>query len=138
MKRINRRRHRSTMQMPEVNVIPLIDVSLMLLVVFMVTTPMLQHGIKVDLPRGHAQDMKDARQEAVVYIDKNEKFFFNETPVTLDSLIDILKKRAGREETVLVKADQSVSYGKVIEVVGRINKYGGGIKHVGLAINHVA
>jgi biopolymer transport protein TolR len=137
MKRNNRRRNRSAIVLPEVNVIPLIDVSLMLLVVFMVTTPMLQHGIKVELPRGHSQEIKDTRQDLVVYVDKNEHFYFNESPVTFDSLIEVLKKRSGSDETVFVKADQSVPYGKVIEVVDRI-KYVGGIKYVGLAINHVA
>ncbi len=139
MKQSSRRRSRGTTAMPEVNVIPLIDVSLMLLVVFMVTTPMLQHGIKVDLPQGKSQETKDVKQELVVYIDKQEKLFLNDAAMTQDSLLAALKKKSGgqSDKTVFVKADRSVNYGKVIEVVDQI-KCVGGIKYVALATNRMA
>lgn len=138
MKQSPRRRSRHT-TMPEVNVIPLIDVSLMLLVVFMVTTPMLQHGIKVDLPQGQSQEAKGTKQELVVYIDKNSKLFLGDAEMTQDTLINSLKKKTkgNIDQTVFVKADRAVNYGKVIEVVDHI-KCVGGIKYVALATHRVA
>jgi biopolymer transport protein TolR len=138
MKLSPRRRPRHT-TLPEVNVIPLIDVSLMLLVVFMVTTPMLQHGIKVDLPQGQSQETKDAKQELVVYINKQEKLFLNDTAMTQESLLNTLKTktRGQADKTVFVKADRAVNYGKVIELVDQL-KCVGGIKYVALATHRVA
>jgi biopolymer transport protein TolR len=144
MKLSPRRRPRHT-TLPEVNVIPLIDVSLMLLVVFMVTTPMLQHGIKVELPQGQSQETKDAKQDLVVYIEKaadsksKEKLYLNDTAMTQDALLSKLKsKTQGQtDKTVFVKADRAVNYGKVIEIVDQI-KCVGGIKYVALATHRVA
>ena len=138
MKQSPRRRPRHT-TMPEVNVIPLIDVSLMLLVVFMVTTPMLHHGIKVELPQGQSQEAKGTKQELVVYIDKNSKLFLDDVEMTHDSLLNALKKKSKGQvdKTVFVKADRAVHYGKVIEVVDQI-KCVGGIKYVALATHRMA
>jgi biopolymer transport protein TolR len=137
--RRNRRRLKQAIALPEINLMPLIDTALTLLVIFMVATPMMQQGIKVDLPQGKSQEIKDQKQELVVFVDKNEKLFLNEVATTFDKLIEDLKKQVTpqSEKTVFVKADKSVHYGKVIEVVDQI-KYVGGIKYVALATQRTA
>jgi biopolymer transport protein ExbD len=141
MRRENRlrKRRKGHIVSPEVNVIPLIDISLMLLVVFMVTTPMLQNNIKIDLPHGQAKEAKEQKQELVVYIDKHEKLFFNDELLNHDQLIDRMKKRVATssDKTVFVKADRGINYGKVIELVDQI-KCVGGVKYVALATTRAA
>ena len=131
--RRERRKPRSLL-LPEINLVPLIDTSLTLLVIFMVTAPMLQHGIKVDLPEGKMQEVKTAQQEYVVFIDKKEHIFVNDKQVTEETLIPALKKllRGSQKQTVFVKADRANNYGKVLKVVDQI-KYVGGIEYVALA-----
>ena len=120
--------------MPEINLTPLIDTALVLLVVFMVTAPMMKHGINVDLPEGQSKEINQTQQDLIAYLDKKEKLYLNDKEVTFDDLIEKLKKQAhqAKEKTVFVRADRGVNYGKVIEVVDRI-KYVGDIKYVALA-----
>ena len=113
---------------------PLIDTALTLLIIFMVTAPMIQNAIRVDLPRGKAKEDAGAQQELVVFLDKDNKLFFNGDQIATDVAIDKLKQLAGEsgDRTVFVKADQAASYGKVIELVDQI-KVVSGIKYVALA-----
>ena len=129
------RSNRRTISMPDINLTPLIDTALVLLVVFMVTAPIMKHGIKVDLPEGKVQEVQQPKQELVVYIDKEEKLYCNDKNVaTEQQLLDLLKQNVARapDRTVFVKADRSVNYGKVIELVDQI-KCVGDIKYVALA-----
>ena len=135
-KRFRARGHR---QSPDVNIIPLIDVSLMLLIVFMITTPALQNGIKVDLPEGRSQELKEQKQELVVYVNKKGDIFCNDVKIPCDQLVEAVKQNVGNDtgKTVFVKADKAVSYGQVIKIVDDI-KYVGGVKYVALATTRVA
>jgi len=126
--------------MPEINVMPLVDVALTLLIIFMVATPMMQNVIKVELPSSRINDevvQSHTQQDLTVYIDKNRKFFLNGKELTLDALIQSIKKISKKDtvEVVFVKADQSVPYGYVIDLVD-VLKIGGGIKYVALATKH--
>ena len=114
---------------------PLIDTALTLLIIFMVTAPMIQNAIRVDLPRGTAKEDKGLEQELVVFVDKEGQLFLNGQKTGDDELVSKLKEQVGEksnERTVFVKADQSASYGKVIELVDRI-KVVGGVRYVALA-----
>lgn len=122
---------------PEVNVIPLIDVSLMLLLVFMVTTPMLHHGIKVELPKGKAQETRSLEEDLVVHIDKSNNLFLSGQPITTVKLEQQLKTSVKKDQTIFVKADRGISYGTVIELVDRIKQIEG-IKYVALATERKA
>ncbi len=124
-------------QLPEVNVIPLIDVSLMLLLVFMVTTPMLHHGIKVELPKGKAQETRSLEEDLVVHIDKNNNLFFAGQPTTVTKLEQQLKTGVKPDKTIFVKADRGISYGSVMELVDHIKQIEG-IKYVALATERKA
>lgn len=128
------RHRRRELVSPEVNVIPLIDVSLMLLIVFMVTAPMLSHGIKVTLPEGNVDETKGHSQEVVVMVDKDGSLFCNGSAVTMEQLAPVIKKKLPLPErnTVFVKADRQASYGHVIKIVDHL-KAVEGVSYVALA-----
>lgn len=119
----------------ELNMTPLIDVALTLLVVFIVTAPMMNNAIRIDLPQGKMQEAATKSQEIVVYVAKDGKLFLNkEVASSSDNLIERLKKKVGpaRDKTVFVRADQGVRYGTVIELVDKIKSVGG-VHYVALA-----
>lgn len=130
-----RRLTRAPRTFPTLNLTPLIDVALTLLVIFMVTTPLVQHAIKVELPHGQMNEAQPTKpDECIVYINKEGHCFLNKERCQLDKLIVALEERTSRdaETVVFVHADEAVDYGTVIEVVDKI-KYVGGIKYVALA-----
>lgn len=133
VRRLKQRGH----SMQEINVMPLVDVALTLLIIFMVATPMMNNLIKVELPSSRIDDgmpQSHTQQDLTVYIDKNRKVYLNGKEYSLEALLKTLQKtvKKGSDEIVFVKADQSVSYGKVIDLVDTI-KVTGGIKYVALA-----
>ena len=134
MARMIRRRHRTSTSIPEITLTPLIDTALTLLIIFMVTTPMIQNSIKVQLPQGSAKEVKDAAQDIVVHVDKDQTIYLNGQKIAKDQLAGDLKKAVARsvQKVVFVKADERVSYGSVISLVDHI-KVVGGISHVALA-----
>jgi len=133
------RRARSRDGLVDIPLTPLIDTALTLLIIFMVTAPIIQNAIRVDLPRGKAKEDAGVEQELVVFLDKENQLFFNGEQMAVGDLIEKVKKIAGEngERTVFVKADQAASYGKVIELVDQI-KVVGGIKYVALATQKLA
>jgi|SRR3989339_904123 len=134
--RYNRfRRQRKPIVLPEVSLTPLIDTALTLLVIFMITAPMMNNVIKVELPSSQVDEMDTkVQQETIVYIDKQKKLYLNGLELGLQSIVKELQKlsKAKKVEIVFVKADQAVEYGKVIDLVDTI-KMAGGIKYVALA-----
>lgn len=111
--------------MAEINVVPYIDVMLVLLIIFMITAPMLTQGIKVDLPKAGAeplpQEMSE-QQPLILSVDPAGKFYLNigkdeESPIDDDTMMDRVSTVLRREPKtpVLVKADRNVPYGRVVE-----------------------
>jgi biopolymer transport protein TolR len=108
--------------MSEINVVPYIDVMLVLLIIFMITAPLLTQGINVDLPKASAQPLENQKDEPLVLsIDKEGRFFLNigdnpdqpiEDSVVLERVSAVLRRNA--ETPVLVKGDQDVPYGRVV------------------------
>ena len=120
-----------------ISLTPLIDVALTLLVIFIVATPMMHRSIKVDLPQGNVDEVKDAAkaQELVVHIDTKGTLYLNGDRKSKNELIQALQYRARskqKSEMVIVKADETIPYGTVIELVDMI-KHVGGISYVALA-----
>jgi biopolymer transport protein TolR len=109
--------------MAEINVVPYIDVMLVLLIIFMITAPLLTQGIKVDLPKAGAEPMPSEDQKPLILsVDKAGRFYLNigsdeETPIEENSVVDRVSAVLRREPKtpVLVKADQSVPYGRVVQ-----------------------
>ncbi len=134
-----RSRRRSSGEMLDISMTPLIDTALTLLIMFMIATPMIQNAIRVSLPKGRAKEDVGAQQELVVYVDKDKKLFFNGAELSDEKIVAQLKERVGTDQNklVYVKADQAVPYGTVLELVDRI-KVVGGISHVVLATQKYA
>jgi biopolymer transport protein TolR len=119
--------------MSDINVTPLVDVMLVLLIIFMVTAPMLHQGIEVALPRAEAKNLPlKAQDPLVLSINRFGAVFVRERAVPVAQLVDQVKAQmAGREDdTVFLKGDRDVPYGRVIEVLDRLHR--GGIVHVGM------
>jgi len=118
--------------MPEVSLTPLIDTALTLLIIFMVTAPELQRGIKVDLPKGNSKEAQ-GKQELVVTVTKTSKLFFNSFPIERKDLCASVKKDMGNREDlpVYIRADEGIAYGKVIEIVDELKQ--AGIRYVAMS-----
>jgi biopolymer transport protein TolR len=129
-------RNRGRKLMGEINVVPYIDVMLVLLVIFMVTAPLLSQGIKVDLPEAAAEPIEpDDLEPLVLSIDKDGLMYLTlgeqEAPQTEERILEIASAALRREpgRPVLVKADRSVPYGRVVE--GMVLLQQSGAKKVG-------
>ncbi|MBA3954209.1 biopolymer transporter ExbD [Candidatus Dependentiae bacterium] len=119
---------------PEISLTPLIDTALVLLVIFMVATPMMHNAVKVSLPKGHVQESPGATKEDVtVYIDKDEHVFINGTLTNPQQFVQALEQKlGGTQQRVFVNADETISYGALMKVVDAI-KYLAGVEDVVLA-----
>jgi len=113
----------------DINITPLVDVMLVLLVIFMVTTPMLVKGIKVNLPKTKSGVTKIEKKDIIISIDKEGRYYLDKVPIKLDALKDYLKAHKGR--TVIIKADSMVNYGTVVSLIDTVKSVG--ISRVGLA-----
>ncbi len=112
--------------MSEINVTPMVDVMLVLLVVFMITAPLLTVGVPVDLPKTKASVIVGEDEPLVVTLNAEGKLILQDTEVALDKLVARLTAIAEnrRETRVFVRGDRTIAYGKVMEVMGRINLAG--------------
>lgn len=137
MIKVAKKRRARKFVLPEVSLTPLIDTALTLLVIFMITAPMVQNGIKVDLPQGSSKEV-GAQQELVVTLNKEGKLFFNSYPIERSVLVDTIKKalRGRQSAPVYVRADEVVAYGKVIEVVDELKV--AGVKYVAMSTRGIS
>ena len=115
--------------MSEINVTPMVDVMLVLLIIFMVVTPMLQHGVPVDMAKvNNPTDMHDADKEdaLLVAVTRDDKVFFGTDPIKVDELTQKIKdKLANRtDKRVFLKADMRAKFGWVVEVVDNVRAAG--------------
>ena len=117
------RRHRP---MGEINVTPFVDVTLVLLIVFMVTAPLLTVGVEVDLPKTKAGAINADAAPLVVSIKSDGSLYLQETVVEPEALIPRLKaiSDANPDVRIFVRGDRAVSYGEVLSVMGRIQSAG--------------
>jgi len=116
----------------QINVTPLVDVMLVLLVIFMVTAPILQQGVAVDVPKVAAGPLTGEEEQLVVNVAKGGKLYLNDTELALADLATKLGAiaRARPDRQVYVRADQTVPYGEVMSVIGSIRD--AGLARVGL------
>ena len=125
---MNRRRRNQQDKRPmaEINVTPLVDVMLVLLIIFMVTAPMLQMGIDVNLPRVKAKSVDVAEEKLVLTINGAKDIFLNKNRIALADLGTKLEHifSARIEREVYLRADRNVPYGFVVEVMAEIRKAG--------------
>lgn len=114
---------RNRTALSEINVTPLVDVILVLLIIFMVTAPLLQQGIDVNLPKAKGKDLPQEERVNVV-IKRGGAIYMNDTPVSKDELIKKLAAISKLNPNVFLKADKDVPYGFVVEVMGEIKEAG--------------
>jgi len=112
--------------MSEINVVPLVDVVLVLLIIFMITAPMLQTGVDVDLPKTTTKPMPTEEERVVVSLTKEKKIFVDKYEVPPDQLKErmkaILERRVNRE--VFLRADQALPYGEVMALMATLREAG--------------
>lgn len=108
----------------EINVTPLVDVMLVLLIIFMVTAPMMQQGIDVNLPQEAAANLDPSRERLVLTLAKNERMYLNDRRIDLPELEQQLRQAAGTTREVFLRADKDVPYGTVVKMMAVIKQAG--------------
>lgn len=136
------KQRRSKGMMAEINVVPYIDVMLVLLVIFMITTPLLTQGVKVDLPKATANAIDSERKEPIIIsVNKEGQYFLNmaekpNQPMTSRALVNMvaayvkLAQEAHVTRQVMIRGDKDVGYGKVVSAMALLQQ--AGVENVGL------
>jgi biopolymer transport protein TolR len=107
----------------EINVTPFVDVMLVLLVIFMVTAPLLQQGVDVNLPKAKGKELPPEERISLV-IKKDRTIYMNDTPITIPQMRGKLEAISKLNPNIFLKADKDVPYGLVVEVMGEIKEAG--------------
>jgi biopolymer transport protein TolR len=114
--------------MSEINVTPLVDVMLVLLIIFMVSAPLLSVGVPIDLPQTQAKGMDQDREPLTISVNTEGQVFLQNTEIKLDELVPklqaVTQARGGLDERVYVRGDRKVDYGTVMKVMGRLSVAG--------------
>ena len=124
-----KRRHRRQPVMAEINVTPMVDVMLVLLIIFMVSAPLLTVGVPIDLPQTQASSLDQADKEPLaISVNTDGKVYLQNTEIKLDELVPklqaIAQARGGADERIYVRGDKTVNYGTVMKVMGRLSSAG--------------
>jgi biopolymer transport protein TolR len=125
----------SAQPMSDINMTPLIDVMLVLLVIFIITAPLMVSAVKVDLPQTEGAQAADAPQFVSLALDKSGQAYLADQPLALPALALALKKTATQNPLteVQLRADASVPYGRVVEVMGLA--HAAGLSRIGFVAN---
>ena len=125
---VGKRRHTRKPVMAEINVTPMVDVMLVMLIIFMVSAPLLTVGVPLDLPQTQAKTLDQDKEPLTVSVNTKGEVYLQNTEIPLDELVPKLKAitdaRGGAEERIFVRGDRQVDYGTVMKVMGRISAAG--------------
>ena len=125
---VGRRRHRRKAVMSEINVTPMVDVMLVLLIIFMVSAPLLTVGVPIDLPQTRAKSLDQDREPLTLSVSLQGQVFLQNSEIPIDDLVPKLKAvtdaRGGYDERIYVRGDRKVDYGTVMRVMGRLSSAG--------------
>jgi len=113
--------------MAEINVTPMVDVMLVLLIIFMVAAPLLTVGVPIDLPKSQANQMESQNEPPLeISISQDGKIFLQETELQIDEIVPKLKaiSENNSEARIYVRGDQEVNYGTIMKVMGAVNGAG--------------
>jgi biopolymer transport protein TolR len=125
---IGRRKHHRGKVMAEINVTPMVDVMLVLLIIFMVSAPLLTVGVPIDLPQSQAKSLDQDKEPLTVSVNDSGKVFLQNSEVALDELIAklqaVAQARGGNEARIYVRGDKRVGYGAMMQVMGRLSSAG--------------
>ncbi|MCK4631612.1 MAG: biopolymer transporter ExbD [candidate division Zixibacteria bacterium] len=133
MRRPRRHEYRA---MADINITNLVDVVLVLLIIFMISAPLLQSGIEVDLPKTKAAVMEEETEGVVITIDKKGGIYVNDVWARIENLEEAVEKEivAKGTSSVYLRGDSAVAYGTAINVIGRLKAIG--IESIGLVTGH--
>jgi biopolymer transport protein TolR len=114
--------------MSEINVTPMVDVMLVLLIIFMVSAPLLTVGVPIDLPQSQAKSLEQDKEPLTVSVNDQGKVFLQNAEIPVEELVPKLKAvtdaRGGADERIFVRGDRKVDYGTVMRVMGRLSAAG--------------
>lgn len=129
-----RRRRSRRGVMSEINVTPMVDVMLVLLIIFMVSAPLLTVGVPIDLPQSQAKSLDQDKEPLTISVNDKGQVYLQNSEIKVDELVDKLKAvaeaRGGTEARVYVRGDKKVDYGTMMQVMGRLS--GAGFHRVAL------
>ncbi len=124
----SRRRHSRKPVMAEINVTPMVDVMLVLLIIFMVSAPLLTVGVQIDLPQTQAKSLSQDKEPLTVTVNTKGEVYLMNSEIKIEELIAKLKAiteaRGGADERIYVRGDKDVNYGTVMRVMGRLSAAG--------------
>src|ERR1044072_8951754 len=123
------RRHRGKAVMAEINVTPMVDVMLVLLIIFMVSAPLLTVGVQIDLPQTQAKSLDQDREPLTVSVNTKGEIYLMNSEIKAEELVPKLKAimeargaaGGGADERIYVRGDRNVNYGMVMRVMGRLS-----------------
>jgi biopolymer transport protein TolR len=125
---IGRRKHHRRRVMSEINVTPMVDVMLVLLIIFMVSAPLLTVGVPIDLPQSQAKSLEQDKAPLTISVNDADKIFLQDTEISVDDLLPklqaIAQARGGTEARIYVRGDKKVDYGTMMKVMGRLSAAG--------------
>src|SRR6266852_8282706 len=125
---VGRRRHRRKAVMSEINVTPMVDVMLVLLIIFMVSAPLLTVGVPIDLPQTRAKSLDQDREPLTLSVNPQCQVFLQNSELSIDDLVPKLRAvtdaRGGYDERIYVRGDRKVDYGCVMRAMGRLSSAG--------------
>jgi len=122
-----RKRHRRKV-MSEINVTPMVDVMLVLLIIFMVSAPLLTVGVPIDLPQTQAKNLDQDKEPLTISVNVQEKIFLQNSEIAVDDLVPklqaVAQARGGADARIYVRGDKKVDYGTMMKVMGRLSAAG--------------
>ena len=119
-----RRRRKRNAVMSEINVTPMVDVMLVLLIIMMVAAPMMTSGVPIDLPRTAASEIPSQTRPITVAVTPEGTLFIDETPVTEQTLVSAMSELATPEDRIFLRGDTTANYGTVMRVMGLLSAAG--------------
>jgi biopolymer transport protein TolR len=123
-----RRRGRRRQVMAEINVTPMVDVMLVLLIIFMVSAPLLTVGVPIDLPQSQAKSLDQDKEPLTLSVNDKGKVYLQNDEIELDALVPklqaVAQARGGNDARIYVRGDKNVNYGAMMQVMGRLSSAG--------------
>ena len=128
MPEVGKRKKRRRGVMSEINVTPMVDVMLVLLIIFMVSAPLLTVGVPIDLPQTQAKSLDQDKEPLTISVDDKGAVYLQNSAVALDDLLPklqaIAEARGGSDARIYVRGDKSVNYGSMMKIMGRLSAAG--------------
>jgi len=125
---VGRRRHTRKPVMAEINVTPMVDVMLVLLIIFMVSAPLLTVGVPIDLPQTKAKSLDQDKEPLTISVNTKGEIYLQNSKIKIEELVAklqaVTQARGGSDERIYVRGDKKVDYGTVMRVMGRLSSAG--------------